>query len=110
MARGKRLSDEDMQQVIKLAKEGSTAAQIAKQVGCPIATIPNVKKAAGLVKARRGRRGGLARHAGIGTTFGNLLAERERLLMALPKVERKLAGMLRRQKATMRQLERKLKK
>ena len=38
--------------VVELANEGKTGAEIAKAVGVSLPTIQNIKKAAGLVKAR----------------------------------------------------------
>lgn len=54
--RGKRakITDEMKDQVKKLAGEGKTGAEIAKAVGISLPSVQNIKKAAGLVKARKG--------------------------------------------------------
>lgn len=55
-ANGKRtrttITDEMRQQVIALAKDGKTGAEIAESVGISLPSVANIKKAAGLTKKR----------------------------------------------------------
>jgi len=46
------ITDEMRQQVIALAKEGKTGAEIAGTVGISLPSVANIKKAAGLTKKR----------------------------------------------------------
>jgi len=46
------ITDEIRQQVIALANDGKTGAEIAKAVGISLPSVANIKKAAGLTKKR----------------------------------------------------------
>lgn len=47
------ITDEIKAQVVKMAKDGKTGAEIAKATGISLPSVQNIKKDAGLVKARK---------------------------------------------------------